>query len=144
MSLLQTTQIDPDWEPNLFRSNLRQTTKICVDAINALNIIYIICIYMIYIYGNHKTLILHHGCSYYQVITGQKNIYTKYHRETQFNLKKAEEFLDHKSSYSLARWFKLRVKQCMMNSSTINSQYKYLFHWQLETFNFKHNHNNYI
>ena len=26
----------------------------------------------IYIYGYHKTLISYHGCSYYQVITGQK------------------------------------------------------------------------
>ena len=26
----------------------------------------------VYIYGNHKTLISHHGSSYYQVITGQK------------------------------------------------------------------------
>ena len=31
--------------------------------------------YYIYIYiynGNHKTLICHHGCSYYLVLTGQK------------------------------------------------------------------------
>ena len=26
----------------------------------------------IYIYGNHKTLISHHCCSYYLVITGQR------------------------------------------------------------------------
>ena len=32
-----------------------------------------LCIYIyLYIYGNHKTLISHHGCSYYEVITGQK------------------------------------------------------------------------
>ena len=32
-----------------------------------------IYIYMYYIlYGNHKTLISHHGCSHYLVITGQK------------------------------------------------------------------------
>ena len=31
-----------------------------------------IYIYIYYIYGNHKILISHHGCSYYLVITEQK------------------------------------------------------------------------
>ena len=33
---------------------------------------YIYIYIYIYIYGNHKTLISHRGCSYYLVITGQK------------------------------------------------------------------------
>ena len=27
----------------------------------------------IHIFGNHRTLICHHGCSYYEVIMGQKD-----------------------------------------------------------------------
>ena len=35
-------------------------------------LIYICILKNVYIYGNHKTLISHHCCSYYLVITGQR------------------------------------------------------------------------